>query len=42
LYKKEIDQGVLKRDKFVADGAEEWDIKNAVRTFEPTPTERSL
>jgi hypothetical protein len=30
-YKDEIVQLQLKHDKFVAEGAEEWDIKNAVR-----------
>ncbi|KAH6916661.1 tubulin binding cofactor A [Coprinopsis sp. MPI-PUGE-AT-0042] len=34
LYKKEIEQGVLKRDKFIAEGAEEWDIKNAGKLIE--------
>ena len=30
MYKKEVDQLVLKRDKLKAEGSEEWDIKNAV------------
>lgn len=30
LYQKEAEDQKLKLDKFVADGAEEWDIKNAV------------
>ena len=29
-YKKEVEQQTIKVDKLVADGAEEWDIKNAV------------
>ncbi|EAU92258.2 hypothetical protein CC1G_00477 [Coprinopsis cinerea okayama7 len=34
LYKKEVEQNVAKRDKFIADGAEEWDIKNAGKLVE--------
>lgn len=31
MYRNEHTQQKLKVDKFVADGAEEWDIKNGVR-----------
>lgn len=30
MYRNECTQQKLKVDKFVADGAEEWDIKNGV------------
>jgi tubulin-specific chaperone A len=30
LYQKELVDQKLKKDKLVADGAEEWDVKNAV------------
>ena len=30
MYRKEAEDQQRKLDKFVADGAEEWDIKNAV------------
>ncbi|KAJ6601370.1 tubulin binding cofactor A-domain-containing protein [Mycena vulgaris] len=31
LYQKELVDQKLKKDKLIADGAEEWDIKNAGR-----------
>ena len=31
LYRKEVDQLEAKKNKFIADGAEHWDISNAVR-----------
>lgn len=30
LYRKEVEDLGKKRDKFIAQNAEEWDIKNAV------------
>lgn len=32
LYKKEADDQKRKLDKFIADGAEDWDINNGVRS----------
>jgi len=34
LYAKETTQLVTKKDKLVADGADEWDIKNATKMIE--------
>ncbi|GLB35740.1 putative tubulin binding cofactor A [Lyophyllum shimeji] len=34
LYKKEAEEQQRKLDKFIADGAEAWDIKNATRMME--------
>ncbi|KAJ7292855.1 tubulin binding cofactor A [Mycena rebaudengoi] len=34
LYQKELVDQKLKKDKLVADGAEEWDVKNADRMLE--------
>jgi tubulin-specific chaperone A len=34
MYRKEAEDQQRKLDKFVADGAEEWDIKNATRMME--------
>ncbi|KAF8203982.1 tubulin binding cofactor A [Pholiota molesta] len=34
LYAKETTQLVTKKDKLVADGADEWDIKNATKMVE--------
>ncbi len=31
MYRKECEAQKLKVDKFVADGAEDWDIRNGVR-----------
>jgi tubulin-specific chaperone A len=33
LYRKEAEEQQKKLDKFIADGAEDWDIKNGVRCF---------
>ncbi|EIN14406.1 hypothetical protein PUNSTDRAFT_41634 [Punctularia strigosozonata HHB-11173 SS5] len=33
-YRNEAEQLQLKRDKLIADGAEEWDVKNAGRLVE--------
>ncbi|KAI0046689.1 tubulin binding cofactor A, partial [Auriscalpium vulgare] len=34
LYTKEVEQNRIKVEKFKADGAEDWDIKNGVRTYQ--------
>ncbi|KAF8167439.1 tubulin binding cofactor A [Crassisporium funariophilum] len=34
LYRKEAEQLETKRDKFIADGAENWDIGNSTRMAE--------
>ncbi|KAF9486520.1 tubulin binding cofactor A [Pholiota conissans] len=31
VYAKETEQLIARKDKFIADGAEEWDIKNATK-----------
>ena len=36
LYQKELVDQKLKKDKLIADGAEDWDIKNAVRLHTAT------
>jgi tubulin-specific chaperone A len=33
IYRKEAEDQKRKLDKFVDDGAEDWDIKNAVRVM---------
>ena len=35
LYQKEEEDLKRKLDKYIADNAEEWDIKNAVRALRP-------
>nr|GAT61315.1 predicted protein [Mycena chlorophos] len=34
MYLKEVDDLKIKKDKLVADGADEWDVKNATRMLE--------
>jgi len=34
LYRKEADQLEAKKNKFIADGAEHWDISNATKMWE--------
>jgi len=34
LYRKEVDQLEAKKNKFIADGAEHWDISNATKMTE--------
>ncbi|KAI0778639.1 tubulin binding cofactor A [Trametes elegans] len=34
MYEKEVEQLKVKLDKFVADNAEEWDVKNTRRMIE--------
>ena len=31
MYRKEVEQNQIRLEKLRADGAEEWDVKNAVR-----------
>ena len=31
MYRKEVEQNQIRLQKLRADGAEEWDVKNAVR-----------
>ena len=33
MYRKEVEQNQIRLEKLRADGAEEWDVKNAVRSF---------
>lgn len=38
MYRDEVEAQKLKLDKLVADGAEEWDVKNAVRDANRCPS----
>ena len=33
MYRKEVEQNQIRLQKLRADGAEEWDVKNAVRVL---------
>lgn len=38
MYRDEVEDQKRKLDKLVADGAEEWDVKNAVRDSDRCPS----
>lgn len=38
MYRNEVEEHKLKHDKLVADGADEWDVKNSVRLVTEFPS----